>query len=70
MGNGDLASTVASWQHDTLVFKSTAISAVDSQPLIITTRWVLDSTSATLTQIQRMQHGQRDLTQTLLFTKR
>lgn len=70
MGNGDLATTVASWQRDTLVFKSSTIAAVDSQPLTITTRWVLDAAGTTLTQIQRMQHGKRDLTQTLLFTKR
>jgi hypothetical protein len=69
MGNGTMASSTLSWDHETLVMRASG-PGPDGQQLEITTRWTMEAHGARLVQQQRMQHGQRVANQTLLLSRR
>lgn len=69
MPGGNRAISVLSWDHETLVFRTSG-PAPDGQTIDLTTRWTLEARGTRLVQQQRMQHGERVANQTLFLFKR
>ena len=69
MPSGKGAISVLSWDHETLVFRTSG-PGPDGQTIDLTTRWTLEAGGARLVQQQRMQHGERVANQTLFLFKR